>query len=71
MGYSPWSHKESDTTDQLHARVHTHTQIAKNRAKNHLTVGVSDDPSIPDCPLAPGGGMFYLFFNEHGLFCIK
>ena len=71
VGYSPWSHKESDTTDRLHAHVHTHTQIAKNSAKNHLTVGVSGDPSIPDCLLAPGGRMFYLFFNKHGLFCIK
>ena len=29
MGYSPWGHKELDTTEQqsvcLHARAHTHT----------------------------------------------
>ena len=27
MGYSPWSHKELDTTEQqsIHARTHTHT----------------------------------------------
>ena len=32
MGYSPWGHKELDTTERLsththtHTRVHTHTQ---------------------------------------------
>ena len=24
--YSPWGHKESDTTEQLHTQTHTHTQ---------------------------------------------
>ena len=48
-----------------HTHTHTHTQIAKNSAKNHLIVSVSGHPSIPDCPLAPGGRMFYLFFNKH------
>ena len=30
-GYSPWSHKESDMTEQLstHTHAHTHTQAAK------------------------------------------
>ena len=24
-GYSPWGHKESDTTEQLNTHTHTHT----------------------------------------------
>ena len=27
-GYTSWSHKESDMTEQLSARAHTHTQVA-------------------------------------------
>ena len=27
MGYSPWDHKESDTTERLaHTHTHTHTR---------------------------------------------
>ena len=25
MGYSPWGHKESDTTEHTHTHTHTHT----------------------------------------------
>ena len=27
VGYSPWGHKESDTTEQLHFTSQTHIQI--------------------------------------------
>ena len=27
MGYSPWSHKELDTTEQLSTHEHKHTHI--------------------------------------------
>ena len=26
MGYSPWGHKESDTTEHAHTHTHTHIQ---------------------------------------------
>ena len=28
-GYSPWGHKESDTTEHMHARTHIHTHTTK------------------------------------------
>ena len=28
IGYSPWSHKESDTTERTHTHTHTHTAVA-------------------------------------------
>ena len=34
VGYSPWGHKESDTTEQLSMHVHTHT---------HTHIHVLDD----------------------------
>ena len=31
MGYSPWGHKGSDTTERLtHTHTHTHVLIKKN-----------------------------------------
>ena len=32
-GYSPWGHKESDTTKQL-----THTRVERNRLRDHLII---------------------------------
>ena len=32
VGYSPWDHKESDTTEHVCARVHIHTQTQWDRA---------------------------------------
>ena len=29
VGYSPWGHKESDTTEQLSTHIHTHRYIHK------------------------------------------
>ena len=37
MGYSPWDHKESDTTDRLaHTHTHTHTHVSNSRLKQHI-----------------------------------
>ena len=30
MGYSPWGHKESDTTERLHFHFHFVAQLVKN-----------------------------------------
>ena len=52
--------------DNMRTHTHTHThRLPRTVLKNHLIVSVSGHPSIPDCPLAPGGRMFYLFFNKH------
>ena len=39
-GYSPWDHKESDTTKQLstHIHTHTHTQMFKYIQNNFTTL---------------------------------
>ena len=34
MSYSPWSHKESDTTEQACAHAHTHTHTRTHVVKN-------------------------------------
>ena len=34
VGYSPWSHKESDTTEQL--SMHTNHLVLKNKIQNNL-----------------------------------
>ena len=28
-GYSPWGHKESDTTEHTHTHTHTHTSVSR------------------------------------------
>ena len=39
VGYSPWSHKESDTTERLHFTCGWHSQICiLNTSKGHLRV---------------------------------
>ena len=37
-GYSPWGHKESDTTKQLSAHTHTHTHT---HTSSKVVVGVN------------------------------
>ena len=39
MGYSPWSHKESDTTE---ATEHAHALIRGKVVQNHVSYNVSD-----------------------------
>ena len=61
VGHDWWT-----TCAHTHTHTHTHThRLPRTVLKNHLIVSVSGHPSIPDCPLAPGGRMFYLFFNKH------
>lgn len=42
MGYSPWGHREVDTTERVrvYARVHTHTHI-DTHSLTHQTLSVS------------------------------
>ena len=39
MGYSPWSHKESDT---IEATEQTHADVRGKVAQNHVSCNVSD-----------------------------
>ena len=34
VGYSPWGHKEPDTTEHTHTHTHTHTHLYRSREKN-------------------------------------
>ena len=36
MGYSPWGHKELDTTERLSVHTHTHTQKLGDPKFSHL-----------------------------------
>ena len=36
VGYNPWGHKESNTTEHEHTRVHTHTHTPHNLALKHF-----------------------------------
>ena len=41
VGYSPWGHKESDTTDQLSVQAYTHTlQVCERVDSQQLCVGL-------------------------------
>ena len=41
VGYSPWSHKESDTTEQhTHTHTHTHTWFVEDILRN------TDEPNL-------------------------
>ena len=44
MGYNPWGHKESDTTEELSARVraltHTHTHRTARPSLYNLCIAV-------------------------------
>ena len=50
MGYSPWGHKESDTTERLCAHTHTHAFLASQGAQD-LYQG--EGSMLPECSL-PG-----------------
>ena len=38
-GYSPWGHKESDTTEQLHTHTHTHIFVWIDSLEKTLMLG--------------------------------
>ena len=50
-GYSPWSHKESDTTEPL-----THTRLPRWLSAKESTFHGTDAGSIPESGRSPGGG---------------
>ena len=46
VGYSPWGHKQSDTTERLHIHIHIHTnppivQMKKTEAQSGKICGPS------------------------------
>ena len=65
VGYNPWGHKESDTTDRLTLWLHTHTHIFHSSGFPSSSVGKesacnSEDPSsIPGLGRSSGEGIGY------------
>ena len=66
MGYSPWGHKESDTTERLtHTHTHTHThQREKHAPLLRASVTKPHEVQIP-VPLLLASTWTFL-----GLFCV-
>ena len=46
MGYSPWGHKELDTTEQLSAHSHTHTHTHTHTHKDDFQALAGDSTYI-------------------------
>ena len=61
-GYSPWSHKESNTAEHAHARAHTHTHA--HTPPPGASKDLSQDQSSWCLP-------FPLVFKEKNMDCVK
>ena len=44
VGYSPWSHKESDTTEHAHANTHTQAYLTSGYKHNTQNMPGCDNP---------------------------
>ena len=56
MGYSPWGHKESDTTECIHTHTHTHTRTHTHaHTHTHLTLYLGNNKRR-DISGQPGSG---------------
>ena len=58
-GYSPWGHKESDTTEPL-----THTKLPRWLSAKESTFHGTDAGSIPGSGRSPGGGNVNLLWHS-------